>query len=95
MQNIEYYHFPTEIIFGAGSLSLLSSQLEAQTAKNILLVADHGVTQLSFFDEVLATLSKNQDVTVFSEFSPNPVASEIDLFKSSMNDKVFDLIIGV
>ena len=91
MSNLSYYHFPTEIIFGSGSSELMIIEVKKYNFKRILFVADSNVAKFDFFNTIRKKFEENFEVMTFSEFSPNPLSSEIDQFE----DKNIDLIIAI
>ena len=95
MHQISNFHFPTEIIFGAGSSESLVSKINNNGIRKILIVSDSNIVGLDFFKDIQRKLESNFNCRVFSKFSPNPVSSEIDDCVSEISGEVIDLILAI
>lgn len=72
------YNFPTPIISGPGALSHLPSILHDRGFKRTSIVTDRGIVGLPWFTKLVDNLSKEFEVTVFSDFQGNPICSHVD-----------------
>ena len=95
MSSLQYFHFPTEIIFGSGSSKEIFTQLSTDKYKKVLVVSDPGILQFGFFKDILENLQKMYEVNVFSQFSPNPLSNEIDDVKKIIGEFVPQIILGI
>ena len=95
MHQISNFHFPTEIIFGAGVIKSLPGKIEKQGSKNILIVSDSNITGLDFFKEIYQQLDSKFNCKLFSSFSSNPISSEISDCVREISMDVIDLIIAI
>jgi alcohol dehydrogenase class IV len=89
------YHFPTEIIFGAGASKKIIEQLSKNSYEKILFVSDPNVSSFDFFKDIFSTISNRYESLLFSSFSPNPLSSEIDDVKNVVGGFVPDLILSI
>lgn len=95
MNKLSFFHFPTEVIFGAGSTQQLFVSLEKSKINKILVVSDQNVSSLSFFKDIYGNLSQKFDCHKFSEFSANPLSNEIDQVKNTLATFSPDLILAI
>jgi len=95
LKKLSSFHFPTNIIFGAGSSNVILDHLKVMKPKNVLIVSDPNVVKLDFFDRITNAVRDYVAVEVFSSFSPNPISTEIDKAKTSLSLSNPSLIIGL
>jgi alcohol dehydrogenase class IV len=78
MSDFAVWSFPTRIVFGAGSVSTLASQVQSIGGKRALLVCDAGVVKVGIAERVRDLLEKGGVPTaVFDRVDPNPVEKNI------------------
>jgi alcohol dehydrogenase class IV len=73
---ISNFSFPTKILFGAGALSLLPSQLRALKIRRPLIVTDPGILPTGAFAS-LKEISGGK-WPVFSDVHPNPTVEDVE-----------------
>ncbi|MGD2145378.1 MAG: iron-containing alcohol dehydrogenase [Anaerolineae bacterium] len=67
------FHVPTKVIFSAGAVDLVGSELEAAGARRPLVVTDAGVVQAGLLERLDAALQPHGlDPRVFSSVEPDP-----------------------
>ena len=77
MANVTW-SFPTTIVFGNGSLSVLADHVKRVGGKRALVVCDAGVVKAGIADRVRKELEKGGiDTLVFDGVEPNPVEKNI------------------
>ena len=90
------FSFPTPIHFGPGVRKHLPEFLKAQGFRLPLIVTDRSVVQLSFFQEIKASLTAaGFKVAVFSEISGNPIESQVIQGMHRFREHDADSIIGI
>ena len=73
------WNYPTAIRFGAGRIRELPEACTATGLKRPLLVTDPGLARLPMIADALLSLRKaGIEVSLFSDCSPNPVASNVE-----------------
>ena len=65
LSSLSYFHFPTEIIFGAGSSKSIKNNLPKSGVTNVLFVSDSNVTSFSFFKEMYEALESECNCFTF------------------------------
>jgi alcohol dehydrogenase class IV len=68
------FSFPTTIVFGSGTVDLLSGELKKRAVRRPLLVTDAGIERTAVFARVHQLVP---DVTVFSKVDPNPTEQNV------------------
>jgi len=93
---ITTYDFPTKIVFGPGSISMLGTEA-AKLGKRAMLVTGTTSTRgTGLLDRVNRDLEKNGlEVVVFDKVVPNPRASTIDEGARLAHQDAVDLVIGL
>lgn len=81
--------------FGAGSIDCLKKTIALNNAQKILLVRGGLSYQACGAGDILNSLLKESEVTIFKDFSPTPKVHELLNGYSSMKKDYFDLIIAV
>jgi alcohol dehydrogenase class IV len=78
MSDFPVWSFPTRIVFGAGSVNTLASQVQSIGGTRALLVCDAGVVKVGIAERVRGLLEKGGVPTaVFDRVDPNPVEKNI------------------
>lgn len=84
-----------ELISGEGALSKLPDRLFAMNLKNVLIVSDKRLRDLSGFQKLLSGLKERGiDCTVFDDVSPNPTVKNAQNERDIYFSKGCDGIIG-
>jgi 4-hydroxybutyrate dehydrogenase len=91
---ISVFSFPTRIVFGAGALGELGTELARLGMKRPLLVTDRGVVQSGLAERVAAA-SEPLRLTIFDGVSPNPteenVVAGLNAYRSENCDGIIAL----
>ncbi|HSZ84616.1 MAG TPA: iron-containing alcohol dehydrogenase [Puia sp.] len=93
---VRQYNFPTLIRFGAGAIKELPEHLKASGLAQPLIVTDPVVKQLSFFKEIIDSLSaRSISAEVFSDIHKNPVKSDVikggEIFTTTKRDSIIGI----
>jgi alcohol dehydrogenase YqhD (iron-dependent ADH family) len=90
------FHNPTQLIFGKGKLSALSSEV-AKYGRNVLLVYGGGsIKRSGLYDQVIALLQEaNAVVTELAGVEPNPRLSTVHKGVALCREHNIDLILAV
>lgn len=90
------FHNPTQLIFGKGKLSALSSEV-AKYGRNVLLVYGGGsIKRSGLYDQVIALLNEaNAVVTELAGVEPNPRLSTVHKGVALCREHNIDLILAV
>jgi alcohol dehydrogenase len=86
------FHMPTEIVFGAGTISELGGILERKHFSRPLLVTDKGVEAAGLGSQVLRQVVP---VAIFNEVEANPKQTTVDRAGGLARTLKPDLIIGL
>ncbi|WP_164745727.1 iron-containing alcohol dehydrogenase [Neobacillus mesonae] len=84
----------TEIIWGSGAVENVSSIIEKNKVKRVLVVTDPGIVKSGLIDLVTPQL-KNVEYTLFNEVEPNPSVQTVNKALDKCKELETDLIIGV
>jgi len=95
LNDLSYFHFPTEVIFGPGSSQQLVGCLNKANVGKILVVTDPNVSKLDFFCDLYSKIDQCFDCQTFSTFSPNPLNNEIDSITDNLAGFLPDLVLAV
>lgn len=90
------WSFPTRMLFGAGSTSALTSEVQSLGGKRVLIVTDPGVVGAGIVEPLVQQLENAQiAVSVFDAVSGNPLESDVHSATDAYRQSDSDLIIGV
>ncbi len=93
---VPMFAFPTRILFGAGALRELTSELKRLEMRKPLLVTDRGVVQCGIADMVISAAAEGQiSPAVFDGVSPNPTEENVDAGLEAYRSKGCDGIVAV
>lgn len=94
MDNHEQFSFylPTRLQFGLGQMSELAGELRTLDAKSLLVVTSPGAPKR--YQQELGELVSELGATIFSKVGPNPTLAAIDDYRSKLQGKHFDSILG-
>lgn len=96
LHQIIQFNIPTTIRFGCGAVKELPAYLHGKGLKKPLLVTDHIIAQLPFFNEIVHSLmAKGIHVEVFSDIHKNPVKSDVYKGTEVWDGSARDCIIGI
>ncbi len=95
IKSIEY-SFPTKIRFGNGISQNIHQELVKNTFKKPLLVTDSTLLEFPWFQKIKGNLVKHEiDVSIYSNFSGNPIESYVIQGKALYKENDLDCIIAV
>jgi alcohol dehydrogenase class IV len=86
------FSFPTQILFGAGVISTLPSELERLGMRHPLIVTDAGFMNTRAYERILALLP---NATIFSGVVPNPTEDNVLQGVAKYRESGADSILGV
>jgi len=79
MKGLARFHFPTEILFGAGGLPKLGEETVALGLRRPLLMSDPGVARAGWVDSAVSHLTKaGGEPVVFASIRSNPGQADCD-----------------
>jgi alcohol dehydrogenase class IV len=88
------YYLPTKILFGFGSLDNLKSEVEAQGAKNALIVTDKVMVKTGALGKLASRLDGiGQDT--FDEVEPEPRIEVAEKVGEKVRRSPYDIVIGL
>ena len=87
------FAFPTQVVFGPGTVAELRERLAELGAKRPLVVTDPGLVKTRTFDRVKAALSG--DVNVFSSVHGNPLAEDVEGATAAFKEGGCDSVVAV
>lgn len=72
------FQVPTKVVFGAGSVKDVSSEVDALNAKHVMIVTDPGIVKAGLVDKVTEPLcAAGIAYSIFDEIEPNPKTTTI------------------
>ncbi|MCK4898656.1 MAG: iron-containing alcohol dehydrogenase, partial [Anaerolineales bacterium] len=72
------FQVPTKVVFGAGSVKDVSSEVEALNAKHVMIVTDPGIVKAGLVDKVTGPLcAAGIAYSIFDDIEPNPKTTTI------------------
>ncbi len=90
------FNFPTPIRFGAGVINELAPYLKKHGLKRPLLVTDHNVAGLPFFNKIKKNLEQQGfSVVVYKDMHKNPIKSDVLGGGDAFLDNERDAVIGI
>ena len=90
------WNFPIPIHYGPGRIKQVSAITKSFGVKRPLLVLDSGVSKLKFVKKIVKDLDNNSiNVSIFSDFSPNPTDIECQFGCQMFRRKNCDGVIAV
>jgi 4-hydroxybutyrate dehydrogenase len=93
---ITRFSFPTQIVFGPGSIKELPREFAALGAAKPLMVTDSAMVKTAAFASILQVLENNDiPYEVFSGVQPNPHDIDVERGVASYTAAGCDLIVGV
>ncbi|MBI2066406.1 MAG: iron-containing alcohol dehydrogenase [Deltaproteobacteria bacterium] len=77
-ETVHAFYFPTTILFGAGAIKKLTSELKSRGCERPFVVTDSGVVRQPFFETIMTELKKaGYNPAVYSEVHANPIESDV------------------
>ena len=73
-----HFSFPTQIVYGNGSISQICENLKKNGKKRVLLVTDRALARLPIIENIVKSLHKKVKVSIYSDFAGNPIVSDVD-----------------
>ncbi len=94
--SIVTWSFPTTVVFGNGSISVLPQHVQRAQAKRALIVADPGVVKAQIADRVRKTLeSAGIPAMIFDRVDPNPIEENVSDGVAAYRSHGADIIVSV
>jgi alcohol dehydrogenase class IV len=95
MSNVTW-SFPTTVVFGAGSLSVLADHVKRAGAKRALVVCDAGVVKAGIAEKVRKVLEgAGVPAAIFDRVDPNPVLKNVVEGVAAYRSHGADIIVSV
>jgi alcohol dehydrogenase class IV len=95
MSNVTW-SFPTTVVFGAGSLSVLADHVKRAGAKRALVVCDPGVVKAGIAEKVRKVLEgAGVPAAIFDRVDPNPVLKNVVEGVAAYRSHGADIIVSV
>ncbi|MBT4792267.1 MAG: iron-containing alcohol dehydrogenase [Halobacteriovoraceae bacterium] len=74
---MQQFNFPTNLLYGQGSLAQACSRIKEFGYKNPLLVTDKTLVKIGLINQVIAELKNNNiEVVIFDDTHPNPIEQD-------------------
>jgi len=90
------WSFPTQVVFGNGSLNTLADHVRRVGGTRALLVCDPGVVKAGIAERVCTVLEAAGIPTlIFAEVSPNPIEQNVASGVTAYRDHRADIIVSV
>ena len=82
---MEYYNFPTNIIFGAGALDKISIFIDSFNCQRILLVTDQTLISLGLHQKIMAACEHaSVSCSIFADVHPNSIEEQSESTESAV-----------
>lgn len=94
MKQISLFTGPRKIFFGLNSLGVLTKELMALNADNLLIITDANIVKLGYVDRIVGQLD-NVKVEVFSKVEQEPSLSKLEELATGVRERNYDVILGL
>ena len=96
INNFSAFSFPTQILFGAGSIRQLPDCLDETSVSRPLLVTDPGLAKTEAFSRVKEVLDDaKREYSIFSKVHPNPIDEDVTQAAAQLATEECDGVVGV
>src|SRR3954451_18932920 len=90
------WHYPTTVLFGAGSVRKLAKACESAGLKRPLVVTDTGLAKLPVIERVLGLLREaGPGSGLFADRRPSPVAANVEAGVAALHAGGHDGVVAV
>jgi len=90
------YNFPTVIFYGKDATQDLSSEIQSQGIKRMLLITDPGLTKTGLPDNIIHTLCSNgMEIEIFDNVHSNPIENDVILGVEAFQSGGFQALVAL